>query len=490
VTILSSIDIGGGHPYPAPQLGQMIGSAIVEGSRTIIWPRGRTVEKQDVRLWVTTFAGLGGQSAGSRDALRYLLRQLEELGGNPDLQQPGVFIQWLATAQAGMFNVTDPHDGWYVVENVQPDYAQFVSSGSCWVRMTVQYVGPLAPSGISAWYAGGALASTYSATAAALLAYPVGATGQQPTTATRAGGEGSIPISTLPASGAIDPGPFVPPATIAGLFTGGCRVFDTISTGSNPVPVAGGTYVHANWVEVFGTQHDFIGDMVVTNGLNLLLYAVGQPGSPRVYLWNTSLGTPTWQLIGDVEYQDTAGNVGTLRSYDLDRLGLQEVRVRCRLNTSAGNWARLNQKLQAGRYETYCEFLPLSQADTNQLGLVWSSNAVYVTGFTDTTSSTTFPSNLATTTVSGYAAAQGSASGSPIFGWLYQNIPTTAQGRLSTTSLFGLGDAVGPLQGASKLYGFFASPYSGAVVLATARGIVAPLFAEWAYDRTVRWVAG
>jgi hypothetical protein len=482
--IINDIDVGGAHPFAAPQVGQVIGDALIEGSRTIVWPRGRTVEKQDVTFWATAWQGSGGQAAGSFLALRYLLRQMEQMAGNPDLQP--VYIQWAGTAQAGQYNVTTPHDGWYVIESVQPDYENFVVGGWVKVRMSVQMVASANPSSLGLLAAGAALSTSYSATAQQILAFPVGAA-NLPSQTTRTGGEGVIPLSTFTG---YNPMSFTPPGSVAGLFTGGCRVWDTINTGSNPVPVAGGTYVNANWVEVKGTQHDFAGDCVVTNGLQLHLYQVGQSGLPTVYLWNTSLGTPTWQQIGSVQYQDGSSNTGTLRSLDLGRVGLQEVRVRVRASTSGGHWTEFRNKLQAGCYHTYVEAQPLTQNMTNQLALVWSSAAVYATGFTDSASSTTFPSNLATTTVSGYAAAQGSASGSPIFGWLYQNAPTTAQGRLSTTSLFGYGDSVGPLQGSFKLYGFFVVPYSGAVVLATARGVVAPIFQQFLFDKTTRWVRG
>lgn len=466
------------------QLGQTAGTTLVYGARTLVWATGSQEAVRTETVYVEAPNPIGGVASSSPAALRILVRQLQELADNSPANP--VYIQW--RSGNGVLAV-DPDDGWWILKNVKPDMN---TEGAGWaaVEVTASRVGPLAPASVALSYPGGALSSSYSATAAPLLSYPVGASGQPATTGSRTGGEGAIPISTLPATDAIDPAPFVPPPTIAALFTGGCRAWDTLNTGTNPVPVAGGTYVHANWVEILGTQHDVVGDLVITNGLLLLLYAVGQPGAPRVWLWNTSLGTPTWQLIGDVEYQDNAGNTGALRSYDLDRLGLQEVRIRCRLNTSAGNWARLHQKLQAGRYECYDEWYPLSQANTSTFARRWISTAVYATGFTDATSSTTFPSNLATTTVSGYAAAQGSASGSPIFGWLYQNTPTTAQGRLSTTTGFELGDTGGPAHGAMLRYGFFAVPYSGAVVLATARGIVAPLFAEWVYDRTVMWARG
>jgi hypothetical protein len=486
--ILSDIDTGGRPAHLLTSGGQALSTALITGSRTIPWSEGGALEKLDVDFWIEAWQAQGGSAALSLGALRYLIRQLEELRQNPDLQP--IYLQPALTAQPSPVYASraDSRDGWYYIDALQSDPESYNGRGAVEAKMTLSRVASAAASSsLVVAYTGGALASTYSATPTPLVAFPVGSTLQPATTGSRTGGEGAIPISTSPVP---NPLPFVRPGTIAGLFTGGCRVWDTISTGSNPVPVAGGTYVHANWVEVKGPNHDFVGDCVVTNGLLLFLYAAGSAPCPLVYLWNTSLGTATWQSIGSVQLQDNAGNAGVLREINLDRLGLQEVRVRLRASTSAGNYVEVRQKLQAGCYHAYAELWPLTQSLTNQLALVWSSTAVYATGFTDTTSSTTFPSNLALTTTSGYAAAQGSASGAPIFGFLFQNAPTTGQGRLSTTSLFGYGDAVGPLVGSMKLYGFFAIPYSGAVVLATARGIVAPLFAQYLFDRSTSWVLG
>jgi hypothetical protein len=483
--IVNDLDLGLSHPWPAPQVGTSVVPSLIVGSRSTLTATGQLVERQVVDFLVQAWQGIGGQSAMSFNAIRYFIRQLEELGSNPDLQP--AYIQWTASQAAGAYNVADPHDGWYIVEDVQPDYQKNLLTGQAMTRLTVGMVAPATPSSLSLWYSGAGLSTTYSAVSTPLLAFPVGSTAQPPTTGSRTGGEGAIPISLSPVP---NPVPFIRPGVVANWFTGGCRVWDTINTGSNPVPVAGGTYVHANWVEVKGQLHDFVGDCVVTNGLQLLLYQVGQAGVPLVYLWNTSLGTPTWQSIGTIQYRDNAGNAGTLQEINLDRIGLQEVRVRSTVSTSSGNYVRLKQKIQAGCYHTFCELSALTENATNQLALAWSSTAAYATGFTDSASSTTFPSNLATTTVSGYAAAQGSASGSPIFGLLFQNIPTTAQGRLSTTSLFGYGDSVGPTSGAFKLYGFFVVPYSGAVVLATAQGVVAPIFQQFLFDKSTQWVRG
>src|SRR5436190_16461640 len=124
--ILGDIDVGGSHPYPAPVVGQMIGTAMITGRRSVLWTLGaggqggtNAAESQDVTFGVTAWQGIGGQAAGTFLALRYLLRQLEQLASNPDYQP--VYIQWAATQQSGQYNVSEPRDGWYLIESLEPN---------------------------------------------------------------------------------------------------------------------------------------------------------------------------------------------------------------------------------------------------------------------------------------------------------------------------------------------------------------------------------
>jgi hypothetical protein len=481
--ILGELDLGYRLSWPGPTVGQQLGDALIMGRRAFKYSQGRAVEQHDVKLELQAWQAIGGQPALSPAATRLLLHQLEELA-NPDIP---LYVRWARTNQSGVPSRDDPHDGWYILASVSPNFSDpFISVGSTEVSASLIRVAGPSPASLAVYFTAALLSSSYSATPATFIAYPVGSTAVPATSGTRAGGEGTIPFSTTPPN----PAPFVRPASIDTLYTGQVHVYDTVNTGSYAVPTSGGTFVNANWVEVFGPDHAFQGDIVVTNGLLLLLYQAGSAPAPAVYLWNTSLGTPSWQLMGNVQYQDNAANAGTLREVNLEAVGLEQVQLRLRLSTSAGNYATLKQRVRRGRYDVDCEFWPETQNNTSQLGLNWSTASAYVTGFTDATSSTTFPSNLATTTVSGYSAAQGSASGSPILGWLYQNTPTTAQGRLSSSTVFGLGDTGGPSSGSFKLYGFFAVPYSGSVVLATARGIVAPLFTQFLVQVIASWVRG
>lgn len=452
--IINDVDPGGIHPFPKPVVGQTLGSALIEGSRTIIWPRGAIVEKQTVTFYATAWQGIGGQPAGSFLALRYLLRQLEELAQNPDLQP--CFIQWAATAQSGQYNVTTPHDGWYVIEDLEPDYENFIVGGTVKVSMTVDRVAAASPASLATWYAGGALSSTYSGAATALIGFPLGSTAQAPTALSRTGAEGAIPLSASPVP---NPVPFVRPGTIAGLFQGGVRVFDTINTGSNPVSTSGGIF-NANWVQVYGTAHDFVGDCIITNGLLLLLFQVG--AGITVYVWNTSLSPPAWQSAGGFHYNDGAFNDGTVREINLDRVGLEVSRARVVLGTSAGNYALLRWKLQRGQYGALVEFWPLTQANSTGYGLRWALAAGKI-GYNESAVAdiaVTANASLATTSALGFAAAFATAANGPIVGWLYENAPSSAQGLGGAASTdWAFGDASGPAVAGFRLYGIFAIPF-------------------------------
>lgn len=485
--IFSWLDIGPSHPYPAPQVGQSIGSLLLEGSRTVIWPRGQTVEKEEVTFWATAWQAIGGQAAGSFAALRYLLRQIEEFASNPDLQP--AYVQLTSTAAAGSYNTADPHDGWYVLDNVQPDYTHNIVGGLVPVRASLSQVLGGFPSLLSAAYSGAALSTGYSAAATPLIGFPVGSS-VPPTLISRAGAEGTIPLAQVPLSGSTNPVPFTPPSTIAGLYTGQVRAWDNLVAGS--APPTNGAYVSPSWVEVFGTAHDFVGDLVITNGLLLLRFQKGAAVSPQVWLWNTSLGTPAWQSLGSIQYQDNAGNIGNTIAMQLDKLGPEEARVKVLVATSAGNYAWLKYKLQRGMYHAYLEFWPIGYANSSKLALTWSTAAAYATGFTDSASSTTFPQDFGTTTTSGYFGVQGSATNSPVFGFLYQAIPggLADQGYTSSSTLFGLGDSNGPGTNSFSRYGIWGAPYSGAPAVATAQGIAAAIFQQFLFDRSVRWARG
>lgn len=491
--ILNDLDLGGRPVKLKPAGGQTLGDVFVEGNRQFAFPRGGDVPKVDADFWIEAWQALGGQSAKSLAALRYLRQQLYELVLNRELQP--LYIRWAQTAAANpMYPARDDAlDGWWTVDAYDPDFESYNGAGAISARLTASLVAPAVPSTLQVRYdppsSSSAMLSDFTAAPIPVIGFPVGSTQLPPTSSSRTGGEGIIPTSQPPSGGTVNPLPFVRPATIAGLFTGGVRAFDTVTTGANPVPSTG-AFTHANWVEVKGWPHFLTGDLVVTNGLLLLLFQQGVVGLCSVYEWNTPWATPGWNLIGTVRYQDMAGNDGTLREINLDRLGLEEARIRVTSSTSAGNWCMFVIKLPRAKYAAYVEVWPKTENVTSQLTLSWSLASAYATGFTDLSSSTTFPSNLAPTTVFGYGAAQGSAVGSPIFGFFYQAAPLTAQGRLVSTTRFGFGDTNGITRNNYKLFGFFAVPFAGTPSVAAAQAVVNPLFQEWLYDLRTRWWRG
>jgi hypothetical protein len=499
MTKFANLDTGGSHPYPTPSVGQVVRSALIERSRTLVTGGGALAEKQDLNFLVQAWQQVGDQSAFTRGAIEYLLQQMREIASNSYMQP--LYIQMRTTGQtvpAGQLLEVSHDDGWYVVDSFQPDYSRIVS-GVAPVRMTVSKIAPGTPAALALRWQGGQLNSTYSISVApvGLLAYPIGSTNQPSTAFTITGGEGVVPVSafTFPINTFPNPAYFIRPGTVDALYTGLVKHFDTINTGSFAVPTSLGTFQNSNWLQVYAGNRRMVGDLIVTNGLILLLFQPGQSQLCSVYLWNTALGTPTWQLMGTLQYQDNAGNTGVLREVSIRRVGLFESQIQLTMSTSGPNWALFRIRMLAGHYETYIEAEPRTQTNATKLMLLWNTAAAYATGFTESASSTTFPSDLAVTANAGYSAAQGSAANSPIVGFTYQNIPiispsVSAQGRLVSTTQFALGEINGPAQGTFNTYGFFAVPYSGTVVLATAQALVAPLYQHFMAQITPEYTMG
>jgi hypothetical protein len=488
MSLYNDIDAGGRPAHLHSQGGQAIQATVAIRKAASAFTGGASLHKLDIDGWLEAWRPLGGFPAGSLGALRLLHQQFEELRQNSEMQP--VFLQPAWTAQPNPMYPSrlDPHDGWYLVDAFMADPETHNGRGAMEMKGTLTRVGAAGPSAMALTLAGGSFATTspYIAGGSPVASFPIGTLGQF-SPATRAGAEGVIPISVL---GLPPPSyvPFVPPAP-AGLWTGGVTVWDTMSTATYPVPLAGG-FTNGNWVKVYGPQHGQLGDLVVTNGLLLLLFQPGTSNLCSVYLWNTLLTPPAWQLIGNVQYQDNAGNTGTLRSIDLDRVSIWETRLHVKAISSAGTWSMFRMRLLGGHYDVPIEFWPQVNT-TSQLALLWSCATPYTTGFNDTGNSTTFPSNLPTGATTGYAAVQAAATNSPVYGFLFQNPPTTAQGRLVTSSSFAYGDTLGPIGGSYRQYGVFAVPYAGAPSVITAGGIALGAWNEMMFDlRNLRWALG
>jgi len=456
--IINQLDLGSSHPWAAPILGQEVGTAFVDGLEPAVWPRGSVQRRQAVGFWIKAWQGLGGQAAGSSGALKYLLKQLEELASSRD-QQPA-YIQWTTTADgAALYSAADLRDGWYIIEDFEADYSHNVVMGLVQCRMTVTEVAPTAPRRMAMAYAGGALSDNFSGTTTNLVSFPVGSTALE-ASFNRTGGEGAIPGILSPVR---SPQAVLLSTTPANLFKGGVHVYDTINTGSNAVPVAGGTFVNANWVEVFHSDHVFTGDCVITNGLQLLLFEATQARLCTAYLWNTATATANWQNYATVKYQDVAANIGTLRGYTLIRVGPEESSLVATLSTSGNKNADVWIRLQRGRYEVRSDFMPGVEASTTNSSLtlvvvatpkiLYNSTKIADNVLSET--SPVFPADY------GYGAAfVANSSQAFITGFLYQNQSGNAQPFDSGNSAtVGLGDNTSLAAGSQRAYGFWAIPY-------------------------------
>lgn len=326
--------------------------------------------------------------------------------------------------------------------------------------MILSYVAPGPPSSLAMAYSGGALSSNYSGAAQIAVGYPLGAANQAATAVSRTGGEGALPLSVAP-SASLNPLPFTP-GTLAQLYQGGVRVYDTLTVGGNTVPT-NGTFVHASWVQVYGTDHIFTGDVILTNGLHLYRFQTGTAMICTAYLWSTAQVTPGWAQFAQPGYNDNAGNAGTLRSYTLDRVGLEESRVTARLTTSAGNFATIAMRLQRAQSFSRVDFTPTAQAVASNLALQLVTPGTQKISYNsgkaaDSTLST--EAQLAVQTDYGYGAAFVNSTTYPwIYGWLYQNEPAGFQPRGDVATVLYLGDNSGPAQNSTRSYGIFAVPF-------------------------------
>lgn len=223
--VVAQIDLGSpSHPWAAPVVGQNLESVVVEGYEPSIWSHGSIERSQSVSFSIKAWQAIGGETANTSAAMKYLLKQLEELASNHDLQP--LYIQWTTTADPGaLYNTADLHDGWYFISDLEPDYSANVVTGLVKCRMTVTQIAPAAPRSVALGYTGGALSTNFSGSATNLVSLPVGSTAME-ANFTRAGGEGSLPCILSPVA---SPEPLVLPASIAQIYQGGVRVFDSIA---------------------------------------------------------------------------------------------------------------------------------------------------------------------------------------------------------------------------------------------------------------------
>lgn len=441
---------------------QEMGEYVVEGSHKGTWARGGLTKLENAQFWIRAWQGFGTSGAAdSGAALAYLRGQLRELAEEP---YP-VLILWDTSAQPGAPQnqpVSAAEDGWYYIEDIQFDRELYYGN-SLKAQITASRVAK--PGSMGYWWSGAALSSaSYTGAATLLAALPPGAinvpsgSAMAGTAFNRAGAEGNVPCV---AGATMDPIPFGVPATQANLFTGTVKVFDTVVAGGNAVPT-GGTFTNANWVQVYGRSHDFVGDCVVTNGLVLMLFQVGVAAVCQFYVWNTSLAVPAWQLVSPLNYKDNTPTVAQLRGFQFDILSPFESWIRCQAATSNGHWAQLELQLKGGRYDVPIRFMPLDLTPTIGVALELGnlSNAIKIAytpnQVTDVATVNSYP--LAATSPYGFGAVISPTANSPIVGWALQSA-NSLQTQSGSTTEVGTGDNTGPAAGTFRRYAMFAAPY-------------------------------
>jgi hypothetical protein len=411
-----------------------------------------------VTFWARAWQSIGGQAAGSFGAARLFMKQLAEMVHNKELNP--VLIQWSATADPTGYNSPDPYDGWYIVGDFVPDYSSFIVSGQVKCRMNVSFVAPGPPASLAMVYDGGAiLPSNYSGTPQTAIGFPIGSANQPASLVTRAGGEGAIPVSVAPTTKRL----LFTPGTNAQLFMGGCRVYDTQTVGGNAVPT-GGAFTHASWVQVYGTDHLFTGDVIITNGLHL--YRI-QTGITNVvgtaYFWSTAQTPPGWlQFTTFTGLENSETFYYTARSFTVERVGLEEVRIAVRGATTNGQWQLFTMRLGRGMLFSRVDITALTQANTAYGSLLLTTTNPYKIFYNSAKIGDVSlgEAELAVPADYGYAAAFRNNVDLPcIFGLLHQNQPSNGQGYYLNTSTLILDDRTGPGQNATRSYGIIALPY-------------------------------
>lgn len=445
-------------------MGQTLGTAVLEGIETISWARGSIARKQTVDFWLQAWQGMGGAAANTLQAAQYLVKQLEEQVSN-QFYNPA-YIQWTNTAKVNaVLAAAELHDGWYLIDDFEPDYTRFIVQSRVYCKMTVTQIAPQAPRRMAVSYMGGALSSNYSGQAQNQVGLPLGSTAVE-AFATRIGAEGSLSHVYPPVA---QPEPFIPSATVANYFKGGVRIYDTINTAANPVPTSG-NYVNANWVEARFTDHDFQGDCVLTNGYQMLLFHAGATPIATCYLWNLALSPQGWQ-----QYATLTGinNGVVLRSYTLRLVSPDECAIRTWVTAPSGNYlAGYDIRLQRDRYDVRVDLTALSAAIalTNSIDLNFPAAPKILYNSAHVADTSPNDGKLAIPTDYGYAAAFIASTTYPfIAGFLYQNQPGDGQpDALEATSCLQLGDNTSLAVNATRSYGIFAVPYGSSGVYSTA----------------------
>lgn len=440
-----------GQTWQGPKGGQATKSISVEGFQEIHVPRGGIARTRTETVWLFPPA-MGGFAAGSPQAALYLFRQLYELANNPN-RQP-CLIRWRS---GGGNEVADSEDGWYIITDLVPNI-EFIWNGNIPVTITVVYLGPMKNARLYMGTSGGPIVDNFSGAAINLIAFPFGSTPME-VSFNRTGAEGAIALRESPTTTS----PFIPSGTILNLFKGGVKCYDTINTSSNPVPTT--TYVNSNWVEVKGTEHNFEGDCVFTNGLAMIVYKASS--SCSLYVWLTSIATPAWTRWGDLGYIDSSGNVaGNGQTFSVSKVSLDECILTGIWGTSIA-LAEMTLHLMRGRFDITVDYRSKNDTGASHAGPIILSlpadgpKIAYNTSFVIDNAVPPNETGSFPATDYGYAAGFMLSSSFPlIFGILYQNQPTIRMPQVyaATNRDFSTGDG-GITPNMQRTYAVFAVPF-------------------------------
>jgi hypothetical protein len=450
------LDGGTAQVFQEFETGQEIYQAFTEGVAAYAYPRGTRLRQwtvkgvflsNDLSGYQTPSMGLFPRGSFRANKLR--AKQFEEFVGNRE--NMACYIEWFA---GGNIESEDqPDDGWYIITKFHTNKTMAFFGIIEW-EMEVVYVSPGNQRGHKLWWRGGALTSTFPYAGDWSLATPLDATTPLASIVVHSfeGDINLIPKPNLASS------PFAFNTTTPNLLKGGVHTFDTTidSTRPNATPPTT-TLSHApTWVEAFGADHRFLGDIVVTNGVLMCVIPVTtQPQKLMDVYWWDSIET-LWRKAGSLAWNDNTRTRGNLLSATLRKTGPEKAEVRMIAYTSTAE-AEVVFKLERGRRFGRVDLRPLTLDNTSEYALEWIPVSAGWHTFNSTLNSSAAASNLAVDIYFGFAGFYyADAAQEWSAGFLYQNPPSTHM-PIWTTAGIGFGDT-GQKVDTVTSYGFFVTP--------------------------------
>lgn len=464
MTIINNLDLGV-HPtwakplqtFTGPQAGVELGSDVVEGGQVVSYSRAGTMRKRTETIWIKPSNTIAEGTDQAATAALALYRQLYELFNNPRLHP--VYIQWRS---GGGVIVSDSEDGWYTPDSIKPDM-EFIFTGIIPVQITVTYKFPGPPEKpVAMVYTGANIAVGYTGTAVSWTNMPLNAA-YFPYDIPRFGGEGYLGVQYNQFLTNTPPFNFQASPTIADFFKGRSVAYDTIDTTANPVPSSAAGFLNPNWIQVMGTEHNFTGDCVLTNGLILFLI---QPNSNSatlitVYYWNIT--SNSWSTAGTIQGQGTDGTALKIRGITFRKISWEDVYIAMYSSTDSGYWSYQLIRMIAGAYFARIAVRPKPVFQGNGSTLFFAHNSTPKISFSSQTakdnSLVADQVGMPVHAVYGDSTVFRNNSDSPFLaGWLYADSTNlVAQGSVYSGGL-ALGDTT-PGLASIRYYGFYVAPF-------------------------------